>query len=69
VARQRDRQLIRAHAGAVVAYANKANAAVLNIDVDALRAGIETIFNKFLDDRSGTLDHFAGGNLIDEFVR
>jgi hypothetical protein len=69
MARQRDDKLIRAHAGAVVAYANEAYAAALNIDVDALRAGIETIFDKFLDDRSGALDHFAGGNLIDEFVR
>ena len=69
MARQRDTEIILAHARAIVAHADKANAATLNIDLDTVCTSVETILDKLFDDRGRTLDHFAGGNLIDEFVR
>ena len=36
--------------------------------MSSLAATIQGVFNELLDDRGGTLDHLAGGNLIDEFV-
>src|SRR5450755_1681127 len=68
MARERDGQLIRTHAHAVIAHTNKSDAATLDIDVDAVRVGIQSVLDEFLDDRGGTLDHFPGGNLVDEFV-
>jgi len=68
VARERDRKLIGTHAYAVVAHANEADAAALDIDIDAVCIGIQGVFHELLDDRRRTLDHFTGSNLIDEFV-
>ena len=68
VARERNGKFLRAHANAVVAHANEADAAALDVDVDAVRVRIQGVFDEFLDDRGGTLDHFPGSNLIDEFV-
>ena len=51
---------------AVVAHAHQADAAALDVDLDALRAGVEAVFDQFLDDRGRPLDHLAGGDLVDE---
>ena len=43
-----------------------AAAAALGHDVDACRAGIERILDQFLDDARRPLDHFAGGDAVDD---
>ena len=35
-------------------------------DVDAPRAGVERVLDQLLDRRSRPLDHFAGGDAVDE---
>ena len=64
----RDRQLLGGDAAAVVAHAHEADAAALDVDFDAVCAGIEAVLDQLLDDRGGALDHFAGGDLIDELA-
>jgi len=36
------------------------------VNRDAARAGIDRVLDQLLDDRGGTLDDFAGGDLIRE---
>jgi hypothetical protein len=43
--------------------------ATLYIDVDAPRAGIETVLDQFLHDGRGPLDDLASSDLIDELGR
>ena len=66
MASDRERQLGRGDAGAVVADADQADAAFLQVDVDAQRAGIQGVLDQLLDHRGRALDDFAGGNLVDE---
>ncbi len=69
VAADRERQLLGGDAAAVVAHAHEADAAALDVDLDAVRAGIEAVLDQLLDDGGRPLDHFAGGDLVDELVR
>ncbi len=64
----RHRQLLGADAVAVIAHADQAHAALLDIDFDAARARIEAVLDELFDDRGGPLDHFAGGDLVDELI-
>jgi hypothetical protein len=68
MALHRQQQFLRGDTTAIVAYPDQAHAAVFKIDVDALRAGIDRVFDQFLDHRRRALDDFAGGDLIDEGV-
>jgi hypothetical protein len=36
------------------------------VNRDAARARIDRVLDQFFDDRGGTLDDFAGGNLVRE---
>ena len=56
-------------AAAVIAHAYQTDAATLDVDLDALGAGVEAVLDEFLDDGGRALDHFAGGDLVDELVR
>ena len=67
--RQRQQQFIGGDAAAVVTHANQPCAAAFELDFDALRAGIETVLDQFLDHRSRPLDHLAGCDLVDEHGR
>ncbi len=58
----------RVDADAIIANADRSAAAALEFDLDAPRARIQCVFDQFLDHRSGTLDHLAGGDLIDEGI-
>jgi hypothetical protein len=53
---------------AVVAHADQADAAFLEIDVDAARAGIERVLDEFLHHRRRPFDDLARGDLVDEGV-
>ena len=57
------------HAAAVVGDLDELLAAGLDLDLDAGGAGIERIFEQFLDHRSRPLHHFAGGDLVGNVFR
>ena len=61
-------ELIGGDSAAVVAHPNEAGATALHVDLDAPRAGIQTVLDELLDDGGGPLDHLAGGDLIDELA-
>ena len=64
--RHRQRQLFRRNAAAIVADADQPHAALFQIDIHAGGAGIEGVFDQFLDDRCRALDHLAGSDLVDQ---
>src|SRR2546426_7684532 len=66
--RQRHRQLAGGDAAAVVAHPHQRDAAALDVDLDARRAGIERVLDQLLDDRGRPFDHLAGGDLVDELA-
>jgi hypothetical protein len=59
------RQVLGGDPDAVVGDADQTNAAGFEIDHDARGAGIESVVEQFLDDRSRPLDDLAGGDLVD----
>ena len=59
-------RVLPTHAGPVVADPDEAAAAVLQIDLDAFRAGVQRVLDQLLDHGSGALDDLAGGDLIGE---
>jgi hypothetical protein len=61
--------VIADHSGAVIDDLYAAPAARFYMDADAVGAGIERIFEQLLDDGSGPLDDFAGGNPIGDRIR
>src|SRR5207302_11149165 len=66
VALDRERELVRGHAGAVVADRDQRLAALAQPDLDAGRAGIDRILDQFLDGRRRALDDLAGGDAVDD---
>ena len=69
MALQRELRVFPIHARAVVAHANQRLAAVLQLDPDGVRAGIERVLDELLHDRTRTLDDFAGRDLIGDIPR
>ena len=67
--RDRERQIVGLDAAAVVAHADQPRAAGFDVDLDAPRAGVETVLDEFLDDGRRPLDDLAGGDLVDELGR
>jgi hypothetical protein len=59
-------RILRVHPLAVIFNAQQLFAAKLDRHGNAPGAGIERVLDKLLDDRRGTFDHFAGGDLIGE---
>ena len=68
MARQRQRQLLLRDAAAVIGDRDALDAAFFQPDRNLGRAGIERVFEQFLDHGRRTLDHFAGGNLRDQVI-
>jgi len=64
VSRQGQRQVIGRNAAAIVAHPQQLDAALLHIDIDTPGAGVEAVFQQFLDHRSRALNHLTGGNLV-----
>ena len=64
VALQAQERVLAAHAGSVVADRDQPAAAVEEIDLDPGGAGVERVLHQLFDDRRGTLDDFAGGDLV-----
>src|SRR6185437_15008318 len=68
VAADRDRELLGGNAATVVAHAHEAYAPALDVHLDAVGAGVQAVFDQFLDHRSGALDHLTGGDLVYQVV-
>jgi hypothetical protein len=68
VAGQGEREFVPGDAAAVVADADQLDAAFFELDLDRLAAGVERVFEQFLEHRSGSFDDFAGGDLADQQV-
>jgi len=66
VAGDGQRQLFRRNAAAVVDDPNQFQAPLLYRDVDPRGAGVERVFQQFLDHAGRPLDDFAGGDLVDD---
>lgn len=65
----RERGILRAHAFAIVFDRDEFLAAELDCDGNAVRAGINGVLDKFLDDGRGPFNDLAGGDLIGQFRR
>src|SRR5438270_10178840 len=52
------------HAATVVSDLNEFFSTGFDLNFDAGGTGVERIFQQFLDDRSRTLHHFAGGDFV-----
>ena len=57
------------HAAAVVGDANQRASTDGQFNLDPGGAGVQGVFNQFLDDGGWALDHLAGGDSIDDMVR
>jgi hypothetical protein len=68
MAGQGQRQLILGDAAAVVGDADQLDAAFFQMHLDGLAAGVEAVFEQFLEHGGGSFDHFASGNLADQQV-
>ncbi len=63
-----EQRVVAHHAAAVVRDADELAAAAFDFDADAGGAGIERVFEQFLDHGRGTVHHFAGGDLVGDLV-
>src|SRR5581483_5143245 len=61
--------VIAVHAVAVIGDADKLAPAAFDFNADAVSPRIERVFEEFLYYRRGTIDNFAGGNLVCHLVR
>ena len=61
-----DRKITEGHAAAVVGDADPPPAAAVGENVDAAGAGVDGVFDQFLDHARGTFDHLAGGDAVDD---
>ena len=62
-------QILGAHAGAVVRDTNELKSAAARRHIDPRCASVDCVFDQFLDDASGPLDHLTRGNAIYEVRR
>ncbi len=67
--RDGQRQLRFADTAAVVADLQQLGAAARELHADVMRAGVEAVFEQFLQGGGGPLDDFAGGDLVDQKIR
>ena len=61
-----ERKIGMGHAAAVVGDADPPPAAAIGENVDAAGAGVDGVFDQFLDHARGTFDHLAGGDAVDD---
>ena len=61
--------VVAVHPLAIIRNANQAPSAGFHLDADTRGAGVEGVLEQLLHDRSGTVDHLAGGDLIGHLVR
>ena len=61
-----ERKVAMGHAAAVVGDADPPPPAAVGEDVDPAGAGIDGVLHQFLDHAGRPLDHFAGGDAVDD---
>ena len=61
-----ERKVAMGHAAAIIRDADPPPAAAVGENVDAAGAGIDGVFDEFLDHARGTFDHLAGGDAVDD---
>jgi hypothetical protein len=66
VAFQGEDGVLPPHARSVIGDPHEGQAALLDVDLDRTRAGVEGVLHQFLDDGRWTLDHLPGGDLVHE---
>ena len=66
VAIDRQRQVGRGHAAAIVGDADPPPAAAVSENVDPAGAGVDGVLHQFLDHARGPFDHLAGGDAVDD---
>ncbi len=59
-------QIVGLDAAAVVHHLDQVDAALGHLDINALAAGINGVFEQFLDNAGGPLNDLAGGDLVDQ---
>ena len=64
VSEERQKSVITEHPGPVVVNADETLASPIEFNTEVGGAGIERVFQQFLDDRRRALNDFTGGNLI-----
>ena len=64
----REREILALDAAAVVSHANELDAATGEFDIDRPRPGVEAVLQQLLQRRRRTLDHLAGGDLVDQLI-
>ena len=65
---ERQRQFVARDTGAVVGHDDATDATAIEAHLDVACAGVKTVFQQFLDDRSRPLDYFSGRDLTDQCV-
>ncbi|CAB3928665.1 hypothetical protein LMG26858_06298 [Achromobacter anxifer] len=68
VARQRQRQFLGRNAAAVIGHGDTAYAAAFEAHLDGASAGVDGVFEDFLEHGRRPLDYLAGGDLADQQV-
>ncbi len=68
MARQRQRQVVTVDTGTVVTDLDQTGAALLHLDINLRRSGIQRVFQQFLDHGRRAFNDFTGGNLVGETV-
>ncbi len=63
---EREPHLLPIHAAAIVGNLDQLESARGEPHADLSRAGIQSVFDQFLKRARGPLDHFPGGDAIDE---
>ena len=66
VALDRELEVLRGHAGAVVDDADEPASAALDRDLDRAGAGVDRVLDQFLHGRRRALDHLARRDAVDE---
>ena len=61
-----ERQIGMRHAAAVVGDADAATAAAIGENIDPAGAGVDGVFDQFLDHARRPFHHLAGGDAVDE---
>ena len=59
-------EVVGVDAASVVDDADEVESAVFEVDIDAGGAGVDTVFEEFLDGAGGPFDHLPGGDLRDD---
>lgn len=69
VAGQRQSEIVRSDAGAVISNPNQPNPGLFHFNHNTTRAGIQAVFQQLLNYRSRALDDFTGSDLADQLRR